>query len=94
LNESKQTLFERRERRVKPDRDEKIITAWNGLMMASFAEAGIVLNRPGLHRGCEENAQFVLSNLRQDGMLLRTWKDGRAKFNAYLEDYAFLAKAC
>jgi len=92
LNESKRTLFERRERRVKPDRDEKIITAWNGLMMASFAEAGIVLNRPDYTETARRNAQFVLSNLRQDGMLLRTWKDGQAKFNAYLEDYAFLAE--
>src|SRR6185369_8686105 len=46
LDESRRILFERREQRVKPDRDEKILTAWNGLMMASFAEAGIVLNRP------------------------------------------------
>jgi uncharacterized protein YyaL (SSP411 family) len=92
LNESKQTLFERRERRVKPDRDEKILTAWNGLMMASFAEAGIVLNRPDYTEAARRNAEFVLSNLRQDGMLLRTWKDGQAKFNAYLEDYAFLAE--
>jgi len=92
LNESKQTLFERRERRVKPDRDEKILTAWNGLMMASFAEAGVVLNRPDYTEAARRNAEFVLSNLRRDGMLLRTWKDGRAKFNAYLEDYAFLAE--
>jgi uncharacterized protein YyaL (SSP411 family) len=92
LNESKQTLFARRERRIKPDRDEKIITAWNGLMMASFAEAGIVLNRPDYTEAARRNAQFVLLNLRQDGMLLRTWKDGQAKFNAYLEDYAFLAE--
>ncbi len=92
LNESKQTLFDRRERRVKPDRDEKILTAWNGLMMASFAEAGIVLNRPDYTDPARRNAEFVLSNLRADGMLLRTWKDGQAKFNAYLEDYAFLTE--
>ncbi|HSE19014.1 MAG TPA: thioredoxin domain-containing protein [Pyrinomonadaceae bacterium] len=92
LNESKRILFELREKRVKPDRDEKILTAWNGLMMASFAEAGVVLNRPDYTDAARRNAEFVLSNLRQDGMLLRTWKDGRAKFNAYLEDYAFLAE--
>jgi uncharacterized protein len=92
LNESRRILFERRERRIKPDRDEKIITAWNGLMLASFAEAGIVLNRPDYSEAARRNAQFVLSNLQQNGMLLRTWKDGQAKFNAYLEDYAFLAE--
>jgi len=61
-------------------------------MMASFAEAGIVLNRPDYTDAARRNAEFVLSNLRQDGMLLRTWKDGRAKFNAYLEDYSFLGE--
>jgi len=61
-------------------------------MMASFAEAGIVLNRPDYTDAARQNAEFVLSNLRENGMLLRTWKDGRAKFNAYLEDYAFLAE--
>src|ERR1041385_5300494 len=92
LDESRRILFELREKRVKPARDEKILTAWNGLMMASFAEAGIVLNRPDYTNATRRNAEFVLSNLRKHGMLLRTWKDGRAKFNAYLEDYAFLAE--
>ena len=92
LDESRRILFELREKRVKPDRDEKILTAWNGLMMASFAEAGIVLDRPDYTEAALRNAGFIISNLRQDGMLLRTWKDGRAKFNAYLEDYAFLAE--
>jgi len=92
LDESKRLLFDLREKRIKPDRDEKILTAWNGLMMASFAEAGVVLNRPDYTDAARRNAEFVLANLREDGMLLRTWKDGRAKFNAYLEDYAFLAE--
>src|SRR5215213_7517010 len=92
LDESKRLLFELREERVKPDRDEKVLTAWNGLMMASFAEAGIVLNRPDYTDAARRNAEFVISNLRQDGMLLRTWKDARAKFNGYLEDYAFLSE--
>jgi len=90
LKESRRKLFELRETRVKPDRDEKILTAWNGLMMASFAEAGIVLNRPDYTEAARRNAAFVLANLRSEGSLFRTWKDGRAKFNAYLEDYAFL----
>lgn len=90
LQESRRALFELREKRVKPDRDEKILTAWNGLMVASFAEAGIVLNRPDYTEVAIRNAEFVMANLFQDGRLLRTWKDGVAKFNAYLEDYAFL----
>jgi uncharacterized protein YyaL (SSP411 family) len=90
LKESRRKLFELRETRIKPDRDEKILTAWNGLMLASFAEAGVILNRRDYTDAARRNAEFVLSNLREDGRLLRTWKDGRAKFNAYLEDYAFL----
>jgi uncharacterized protein YyaL (SSP411 family) len=89
LKRSKQALFNIRERRIKPGRDEKVLTAWNGLMLASFAEAGIVLDRPDYLNAAKRNAQFVLSNLRRDGLLLRTYKDGVAKFNAYLEDYAF-----
>ena len=92
LKESKRKLFELRETRVKPDRDEKIITAWNGLMLASFAEAGVILNRPDYSEAARQNAEFLLSNLRHDGALFRTWKDGVAKFNAYLEDYAFLSE--
>ena len=90
LEESKRKLFGLREQRIKPDRDEKVLTAWNGLMLASFAEAGVVLNRPDYTNAARRNSEFVLSNLRRDGSLLRTWKDGIAKFNAYLEDYAFL----
>ena len=59
-------------------------------MMASFAEAGVILNRPDYTAAARRNAEFVIFNLRKDGALLRTWKDGVAKFNAYLEDYAFL----
>jgi uncharacterized protein len=92
LSESRRKLFELREQRVKPDRDEKVLTAWNGLMMASFAEAGVILNREDYTNAARRNAEFVLANLRREGSLLRTWKDGIAKFNAYLEDYAFLSE--
>ncbi|HEY0762253.1 MAG TPA: thioredoxin domain-containing protein [Pyrinomonadaceae bacterium] len=92
IEESRRKLFELRETRIKPDRDEKILTAWNGLMLASFAEAGVILNRPDYTDAARRNAEFVLANLSEDGKLLRTWKDGRAKFNAYLEDYAFLSE--
>lgn len=89
LARSRKILFAARERRVKPARDEKILTAWNGLMLASFAEAAAILNRPDYLEVAKNNAQFLLDNLRGDRLLLRTYKDGRAKLNAYLEDYAF-----
>jgi len=90
IQRSRAKLFELRERRVKPDRDEKILTAWNGLMMASFAEGGAILQRSDYLDAARRNARFVLANLQRDGLLLRTYKDGKAKLNGYLEDYAFL----
>ena len=89
LARSCERLFAAREGRVKPARDEKILTAWNGLMLAGFAEAAAVLKRPDYLEIARQNAQFLLDNLRGDGLLLRTYKDGHAKLNAYLEDYAF-----
>ena len=89
LETARKVLLAAREKRVKPARDEKILTAWNGLMLASFAEAAAILNRPDYLEVARKNAQFILANLRRDGLLLRTYKDGHAKLNAYLEDYAF-----
>ncbi|HYJ48128.1 MAG TPA: thioredoxin domain-containing protein, partial [Pyrinomonadaceae bacterium] len=89
LQRGRRELFEARERRVKPARDEKVLTAWNGLMLASFAEASAILERKDYREVAERNAQFVLENLRRDGLLLRTYKDGQSKLNGYLEDYAF-----
>jgi uncharacterized protein len=83
-------LFESREKRVKPGRDEKVLTAWNGLMLRSFAEAANSLDRDDYRRIAARNASFLLSHLNREGQLLRSYKDGRARFNAYLEDYACL----
>ncbi len=90
LERSRQKLFELREKRVKPDRDEKVLTAWNGMMLASFAEAAAILDREDYLDIARRNARFVLDNLHRDNLLLRTYKDTTAKLNAYLEDYAFL----
>ncbi|MGI8996439.1 MAG: thioredoxin domain-containing protein [Pyrinomonadaceae bacterium] len=87
-----QILLAARERRIKPGRDEKILTAWNGMMLASFAEAGAILERPDYLAAAERNAGFILDTLRADGKrLLHTYKDGQAKFHAYQDDYALLA---
>ncbi|HVB25485.1 MAG TPA: thioredoxin domain-containing protein [Ktedonobacteraceae bacterium] len=97
LARSRKLLFKVREKRVKPGRDEKILTSWNGLMLRSFAEAARYLNRPDYLQVAVNNAEFLLGNLRQggqvgqEGRLLRTYKDGRAHLNGYLEDYVFLA---
>jgi uncharacterized protein len=89
LRRGRRILFEARERRVKPGRDEKVITAWNGLMLESFAEAAAVLERPDYRATAERNAAFVLENLRRDGLLLHVYKDGRARHVGFNDDYAF-----
>ncbi|MFQ5897044.1 MAG: thioredoxin domain-containing protein [Candidatus Methylomirabilia bacterium] len=86
-------LYEGRARRVRPGRDDKILTAWNGLACRAFAEAGRALSRPDYTATAVRNAEFLLSAARRDGRLLRSWKDGRAKLLGYLEDYSMLADA-
>src|SRR6185295_19094158 len=76
LDRSRKILFAAREERVKPARDEKVLTAWNGLMLASFAEAAAILGRSDYLAVAQRNARFVLDNLRVDRLLLRTYKDG------------------
>ena len=93
LDRGRPLLFAEREKRIKPFRDEKIITAWNGLMLSAFAEAGYILGNLDYVDIARRNADFLLSSLRDDEGLLRTWKDGQAKLNAYIEDYANLADA-
>jgi len=91
LKKSKKILFEAREKRIKPFRDEKVVTAWNGLMLAAFAEASAILGSDDYFEVAKRNADFILDNLRNKDELFRTWKDGKAKLNAYLEDYANVA---
>jgi hypothetical protein len=91
LERGRTRLFEARESRVKPFRDEKILTAWNGLMLSAFAEAAGILGNKDYLAVAKTNANFILDKLQQDGRLLRTWKDGRCKLNAYIEDYANVA---
>ncbi|HSU25316.1 MAG TPA: thioredoxin domain-containing protein, partial [Pyrinomonadaceae bacterium] len=91
LERGRKLLFDEREKRVKPFRDEKVLTAWNGLMLVAFAEAAAVLGREDYLEIAKRNADFLLESLQADGQLLRTWKGGRAKLNAYIEDYANLA---
>jgi uncharacterized protein YyaL (SSP411 family) len=80
--------------RVRPGLDDKRLTAWNGLAIHAFAEAGAALGRQDFVDVAVRGAEFVVTSLRgPDGHLLRTWKDGEGKLNAYLEDHAFLLEA-
>jgi uncharacterized protein YyaL (SSP411 family) len=84
-------LFAVREERVRPGRDEKILAAWNGLMLRSFALAARVTGREDYREAAIENATFIVEKLIEDGRIHRSYKDGRARFNGYLEDYAMVA---
>jgi len=91
LDRARPILFAVREKRIHPGRDEKALTAWNGLMLRAFADAAAFLDRADYRATAERAADFALTLLRRDGLLLRTYKDGQSKLNGYLEDYAFLA---
>ncbi|CAN5153695.1 thioredoxin domain-containing protein [soil metagenome] len=91
ITEIRTRLFKAREKRIRPARDEKMLAAWNGLMLHSFALAARVTGREDYREAARKNAAFLLEKLREDGRLRRSYKDGRARFNGYLEDYAMVA---
>ena len=84
-------LYAARGKRVHPGRDEKILTDWNGLALRAFADAAAFLERDDYRKVAEENAAFLFDKLWDGQHLLHSFKDGRARFNAYLDDYANVA---
>jgi uncharacterized protein len=94
LDDWRRQLYNVRAQRVWPGLDDKRLTSWNALMISALADAGAVLERSDYLDAASACADFVLRDLRDgEGRLLRTWKDGRAKLNAYLEDHSFLLEA-
>ncbi len=89
LASGKKKLFYVRQERVRPGLDDKVLTAWNGLMLTAFAEAANILGRDDYRAVAQRNADFILENMMQDGRLLRTYKAGKSKLNGYVEDYAY-----
>jgi len=91
LERGRTELLERRERRTRPLRDDKIITSWNGLMISALATAAVVFNKPEYITSAARAAYFILHSLRRaDGRLLRSYLNGASDVPAFLEDYAFL----
>ncbi len=88
----RQKLFTEREKRPPPLRDDKILTSWNGLMIGAIARAGDILNEPRFVQSAVAAAEFIWTELRLMGTLLHRWHSGEARFDAYLDDYAFLIK--
>jgi hypothetical protein len=89
----KERLLSEREKRIRPGTDTKILTAWNGLMIAALARGSAVLGEPRYYAFAAKSADFVLTVMRKNGRLLRTAKDGKAHLTAYVEDYACLIEA-
>ena len=94
LNDARTALYAWRDRRVRPSLDDKRICSWNALMIAALADAGAAMNREDYLDAASACARFVMESMRDsNGHLLRTWKEGEARLNAYLEDHAFLVEA-
>src|SRR5437899_3869407 len=94
INDASSRLFEIREKRIKPGRDDKILTAWNGLMISGFAKGYRVTNNKHYLQIAENTIEFIESRVTRDnGRLFRTFKNGISRLNAYLDDYAFYVNA-
>ena len=93
IDRVKPLLYAARAKRVPPGLDDKVITAWNGMMISAMAEAGRVFDIPRYRAAAERACEFLLTTLsKTDGRLLRTYRAGTAHLDAYLEDYAYFAE--
>jgi uncharacterized protein YyaL (SSP411 family) len=95
LGRARSTLLAARSRRVRPLRDDKVLTSWNALMISALAKAGRAFAEPRYVQAASQAGRFILENLRDPGgRLLRRWREGEARHKAYLVDHAQLAVAC
>lgn len=83
-------LYQARAKRERPATDDKVLVSWNALALRAFAEAARYLNRADFLQTAQKNADFLLNNLHDGNRLLRSWRNGAARHNAFLEDYASL----
>jgi hypothetical protein len=93
LASGRRKLFEAREKRVRPGRDDKVLVSWNALMIAGMARAAVVFGRGDWLASAKKALGFIRGSMWRNGRLLATYKDGKAHLNAYLDDYAFLLAA-
>jgi len=90
LHKARLKLLDQRKTRTAPHLDDKIITAWNGLMISAFAQAAMILEEDRYFLAANRAADFLLENLLLNGELKRRWRDGEARYSASLDDYSFL----
>jgi uncharacterized protein YyaL (SSP411 family) len=94
LAASREKLLSVRDQRVRPGKDDKVLTSWNAIMIDAMARAALILDQPQYATAAARAATFVLTKIsRVDGRLLHTWRHGKAKLDAYLDDYSYLINA-
>ena len=93
LQSAREKLFTERERRIRPGRDDKVLTSWNALMLKGMSVAALRLQEPGYFESAQRCLEFIHAGMWDGQRLAATSKDGRAHLNAYLDDYAFLIDA-
>ena len=91
VQRARRLLYDARAARIWPARDDKVLAAWNGFMLRAFAQAGRILDRDDYRQAAIRNATFLTTKLMPDGQLRRSWRNGQARLDAYLEDYAAVA---
>ncbi len=89
FQKSLEKLFNERQKRIRPLKDTKILTDWNGIVIKALAKAGKVFNNLNYIKETKATADFIIKNLYKNGILLHRYKDGEAKINGNLDDYAF-----
>ncbi|MFQ5540010.1 MAG: thioredoxin domain-containing protein, partial [Candidatus Binatia bacterium] len=90
ITQAKAKLLKEREKRVKPFRDDKILTSWNGLMLSGLADAYEITGVPRYREVAEQTVDFIFTEMFREGTLYHTYRDGKAKLRSFLDDYAFL----
>ena len=93
LSEFRPALLEARSRRISPETDDKVLTGWNAMAMRSFAEAARALNHEDFLQAARRNARFIETELWREGKLLRSYRVGRARIDAFLDDHALFVDA-
>ncbi|MCC7563718.1 MAG: thioredoxin domain-containing protein [Methanobacterium sp.] len=90
MESAREKLFKARQKRIRPHKDDKILTDWNGLIIAALATAGRVYKRKDYVLAARETLNFILNNLKINDQLMHRWREGEAAVNANLDDYAYL----
>jgi uncharacterized protein YyaL (SSP411 family) len=90
ISQAKAKLLKEREKRVKPFRDDKILTSWNGLMLSGLADAYEITGAPRYREVAAQTVEFIFTEMFREGTLLHTYRNGQAKLRCFLDDYAFL----